>query len=71
MPSQFEVIELPGRFAVCWLAGDAPIPPWATAAEFFSITRTAYQFASTPLPSGRGAGGEGTSRAPRVFSPYL
>jgi hypothetical protein len=41
MPSQYELIELPGRFAVCRLSGDAPIPSWATAGAFFSITRTA------------------------------
>ena len=78
MPSQFELIELPGRFAVCRLAADAPIPPWATAGAFFSITRTAHELsilideatvpvgwdklAGTPLPYGRGAGSEGTSR---------
>jgi hypothetical protein len=30
-----------GTFAVCRLGADAPIPPWATASQFFSITRTA------------------------------
>lgn len=30
-----------GTFAVCRLGADAPIPPWATAGSFFSITRTA------------------------------
>jgi hypothetical protein len=30
-----------GIFAVCKLEGDAPIPPWATAGSFFSITHTA------------------------------
>jgi hypothetical protein len=30
-----------GTFAICRLGGEAPIPPWATAGPFFSITRTA------------------------------
>jgi hypothetical protein len=43
MPSQYSLLELPGKFAVCRLASDAAIPPWAFAAEFFSITRTAEE----------------------------
>jgi hypothetical protein len=31
---------LDGTFAVCRLAGDAPLPPWATAGHFVSLTRT-------------------------------
>lgn len=31
---------LPDSFAVCRLAADAPIPAWAIAGDFFSITRT-------------------------------
>lgn len=30
-----------GTFAVCRLGAVAPIPPWATAGSFFSITRAA------------------------------
>jgi hypothetical protein len=30
-----------GTFAICRLGGGSPIPPWATAGPFFSITRTA------------------------------
>jgi hypothetical protein len=30
-----------GTFAVCRLEADAPMPPWATAGSFSSITRTA------------------------------
>jgi hypothetical protein len=30
-----------GTFAICRLSGGAPIPPWATAGHFFSITCTA------------------------------
>ncbi len=43
MPSQYALLELPGKFAVCRLASDAAIPPWAIDGEFFSITRTAEQ----------------------------
>lgn len=32
---------LPGRFAVCRLDPQAPIPAWAERGEFFSITSTA------------------------------
>ena len=35
------LIALDGIFAVCRLGADAPIPSWATAALFSSITRTA------------------------------
>jgi hypothetical protein len=31
---------LPGRYAICRLAPDAPIPGWASSAAFLSITRT-------------------------------
>jgi catechol 2,3-dioxygenase-like lactoylglutathione lyase family enzyme len=34
------LLPLDGVFAVCRLERDAPIPPWATARHFFSITRT-------------------------------
>jgi hypothetical protein len=30
-----------GDFAVCRLDSASPIPPWATAGDFFSVTRTA------------------------------
>ena len=32
---------LPGTFSVCRLAPSDPVPPWADAAPFCSITRTA------------------------------
>jgi hypothetical protein len=35
------LLVLDDTFAVCRLAGDAAIPPWATGGGFFSITRTA------------------------------
>ncbi len=31
---------LPETFAVCRMENNLPIPPWATAGSFFSITRT-------------------------------
>ena len=34
------LIELPGSFAICKLDKDAALPAWATAGNFFSITRT-------------------------------
>jgi putative acetyltransferase len=34
------LLALAGTFAVCKLEPTVPIPPWATADEFFSITRT-------------------------------
>jgi hypothetical protein len=38
---QLTLLLLDGTFAVCKLGGDASLPPWATAGNFFSITRTA------------------------------
>ena len=38
---QLTLLVVDGMFAVCRLGGDAPIPLWATARRFFSITRTA------------------------------
>jgi hypothetical protein len=34
---------LPGSFAVCRLSSDAPLPPWASAAVFSSVTRTPHE----------------------------
>jgi aminoglycoside 6'-N-acetyltransferase I len=38
---QLKLLVVDGAFAICRLGADAPIPPWATASQFFSITRTA------------------------------
>jgi hypothetical protein len=38
---QLTLLVVDGIFAVCGLEPDAPIPPWATAGDLFSITRTA------------------------------
>lgn len=35
------LIVVDGTFAICKLVADATIPPWASANQFFSITRTA------------------------------
>jgi hypothetical protein len=35
------LIVLDDAFAVCRLGSDASVPPWATAGDFFSVTRTA------------------------------
>jgi hypothetical protein len=35
------LLAVEGTFAVCRLGADSPIPPWATAGPFCSITRTA------------------------------
>jgi putative acetyltransferase len=50
------LIVLDGAFAVCRFAGDASVPPWATAGDFFSITRTASELSTVcrqePVPEG-------------------
>lgn len=35
------LIVLPEAFVICRLGSEAPMPPWATAGKFISITRTA------------------------------
>jgi hypothetical protein len=35
------LIRVDGLLAVCRLEPDTPIPPWATAGDFFSVSRTA------------------------------
>jgi hypothetical protein len=37
---QLSLVALTGEFAICRVGSDAPIPGWATAGRFFSITRT-------------------------------
>ena len=43
------LIVVEGTFAICKLSADAPIPPWAAASHFFSITRTADEL-SVAIP---------------------
>ncbi len=37
---RFQLTVLPGFFAIVRLAADAPLPSWASAGDFFSVTRT-------------------------------
>lgn len=37
---RLKLIALDGLFAACKLAQDSPIPSWATAGSFYSISRT-------------------------------
>lgn len=39
--THYSLTRLPGRYAVCLLPSNAPIPAWATGGDFLSITRTA------------------------------
>ena len=43
---QLTLLVVDGTVAVCRLGGEAPIPPWATAGPFFSITRTADELSA-------------------------
>jgi hypothetical protein len=38
---QLTLLAVDDTFAICRLGAGSPIPPWATAGPFFSITRTA------------------------------
>jgi uncharacterized protein len=38
--TNWTLVSLDGHFAVCRLAADAPLPAWAAAGSFVSITRT-------------------------------
>lgn len=46
-----KLLLIPHTFAICRLAGDAPIPPWATG-TFVSVTRTTDEL-SIVCPQGR------------------
>ena len=37
---RLELTLFPERYAISRLAGDAPLPEWATQGRFFSVTRT-------------------------------
>ncbi|MCI0403242.1 MAG: ACT domain-containing protein [Acidobacteria bacterium] len=43
VPRTLRFSLLPGRFAVCRLEPDAPVPPWAAGSPLVSITRTAEE----------------------------
>jgi RimJ/RimL family protein N-acetyltransferase len=38
---RLELLAVPGTFAVCKLPAGEPLPAWATAGDFFCVTRTA------------------------------
>ncbi len=38
---RLRLLVVDGTFAVCRLAADVPLPPWATGGKFSSVTRTA------------------------------
>ncbi len=61
---------LEGRLAVCRLGADAEIPPWATQAPFFSVTRTRDELSvvcpEDAVPAGALAAIEGGWRALRL-----
>jgi hypothetical protein len=42
-PGRLTLVAVEGRFAVCRLDGGAPVPAWATAGPFSSVTRTPDQ----------------------------
>jgi hypothetical protein len=69
---RFELTVLAGSFAIVRLAGDSPLPPWATDAEFFSVTRTSDEL-SIVCPTGRVPGGikaETGCRVLKVMGPF-
>jgi hypothetical protein len=76
MPRQkFSVV--PGTFAVCRLAGDAEVPPWASApGAFTSVTRTADELsivceeARVPSPRPEGVRGEGGFALLEIHGPF-
>jgi uncharacterized protein len=69
---RFELTVLPGFFAIVRLAADAPLPPWATAGGFFSVTRTGDELSviclANQVPSGLRA--EAGWRALKVHGPF-
>lgn len=40
---RLQFFRVPGSFAVCRLAADAPVPDWALRGEFFSVTGSAEE----------------------------
>jgi hypothetical protein len=56
MSHQLTIVVLPELYAICRLDADAPVPPWASSADFFSITRTANELSivcrDSALPEG-------------------
>jgi hypothetical protein len=63
---------LPEPLAICRLASDAPIPTWATARPFFTVSRTADEL-SVICPTGQvpaGISAKGGWRALKIRGPF-
>jgi len=69
---RFQLSILPGSFAIVRLAADAPLPSWASAGDFFSVTRTCDELSvvclATQVPSSLTA--ETGWRALKVQGPF-
>jgi hypothetical protein len=56
MSHQLTIVVLPELYAICRLDANAPVPSWASSADFFSITRTANELSivckDSALPEG-------------------
>ena len=69
---RFQLTALPGFFAIVRLAADAPLPSWASAGDFFSMTRTSDELSvvclATQVPSSLTA--ETGWRALKVHGPF-
>jgi hypothetical protein len=72
MPSSLIIDLLAGPFSICHLAADAPMPAWATAAAFFTVSRTADELsiicATDRVPDGVTA--SGGWRALKIVGPF-
>ena len=53
--NQLTLLALHGRYGICRLASDEPVPTWGLQVEFFSVTRTAEELsivcAETQIPT--------------------
>jgi len=69
---RFQLTVLPGFFAIVHLAADAPLPSWASAGDFFSVTRTSDELSvvclATQVPSSLAS--EMGWRALKVHGPF-
>jgi len=69
---RFQLTVLPGFFAIVRLAADAPLPSWASAGDFFSVTRTSDELSvvclANQVPSSLTA--ETGWRALKVHGPF-
>ncbi len=69
---RFELTVLPGFLAIVRLAANEPLPSWATAGDFFSVTRTSDELSvvclANQVPPGLAA--ETVWRALKVHGPF-